>query len=594
MADLTFAPAQMLFEFGITAPRLGGGKRTFGITRMETEWSMAAVSPSTDTTWTAVLLDRTTGHRLCQVPALAVDKIEETLNAAEKVTLKLPVGGDPEGSLAYSHIAGHDYPELQLWRGNHLWSWAVITDDDGNPNLATVQAQGALWYFDRRMFGAVPRTNLLDNGDFSQGWDNWWLLRTELIGGLFPGWATVGPTDFTISPTPHLPGTNQSGQLYSTTDDFDSFILAVQLATVTAPGQQGDPNAPGLTCSMTGWVWLDPGFQIEDTVEETLMLIASYPTDHTGFPDAFYTDPINVGRYDWDPTFPTGQWVRVLTEVTIPAGETQVIVGRISVPNGAPFHFAECELLIDGATNYTQADAAQVACDNIEYAQTAPTKQNLGINAIPTPTGILITRSYPDSQHDVIGRINTEMCSDGYGDQWISATAIQRTYQFAPRKGAYKPSMRLISTGDAGSNCTITARPWAGSSGATEIIAQGSGSSFDRDERSATAPDVLLLEDLLTAPPELDTGTLEARAVEELRILSNPTTLTVVCPTGAVQTAGLVIGDSTDVQDISTTVMADGSTLTVVNASGRYRVTGKSTSPKDDQATFTMTAWAEP
>lgn len=587
MATITADPLQFLTDLTVNVnARAVGVIRTARALTFETDVGVTIAPAASDDVWSAVLIDRPTGDRVCQVPIQSLGTITETLNAAEQIPLSLVWDGDEQSARALAEINARKFPELQVRRGRRVWSWGVITDTDTDLATDRRQALGPLAYFDHRLFGPVPRTNLIVNGDFTgrigdeignagplAGWQ-------QKAYGVLGGTGTPPPGSFEVVTDPVIPGTNQSAHLVYNSGAFT--LKLSQVVRVTAPA------STDYTIALSAFVRIDAHGNMGGGNDALEITTGDQFTDLGGGGSG---TPTTVGAT----VTAFGRWEYVFVTVTVSAGTTmQIEAALLGFAAQNDTYFGRVELLNETTGEiYTQMDAADLACAIVAYAQDpAKTKQDLGIGQQSEQTGVLLDRSFPDAQRDNVGGVLAQMCSGGYIDQWITATSAERTYHASARKGSYKPGMRLISTPDV-HNCMVKRYTFQGSSGASEVIGQA-GSGFPVDESSATnldAFDGLLMENVYTAPPEVDAQDLFVAVDEQIRAQSSPTQLTVTVPAGAPHIDGLVLGDSTDVYVLRSQHLQDGTMLTILEISDRYRVTQKLTDPGSDTAEFVLDVW---
>lgn len=565
MTTLTAAPLTFAIDLELTAPAPGGKTiKALPVTfRMDVGLdSLQASSAAPE--WTAAIVDQD-GVRVCQLPIACVGPITERLNAAESVRLSVPINGDTACATTAAAICdeAHRFRSVIVWKNGRVKFRGRITDWNRKRSISA-EANGPLWEFDRRVVGAAQTTNDLTNGSFARGFYGWQILRGNLIAGLYPGYITPDPGQFLATRAEGGPVV----RLWGTGNTDQQFLFIAQNHTYTAP-----PDRP-LPIVLVAEVKFASPIPIEHVFDDTLLLLARFPTSHSGFPLGYYTDPIEQSITTWQEQMPADTWIRLTCHIEIPPGQTQVVVARLGSTNGPKTYFRNARLRSQQAIYYRATDPSVIACGLIDHAQdTAYDKSDLGITTTALPTEFLVDREYNHEDHEVIGRATAQLCSDGYIDEWIVQTRTTRTYYAGPRKGSYKPSMRLVCVNGAG-NCVPEDHAFAGSSAASSVIGQGVGSSFDRDEASAIDTggfDGLVLEDVWVAPPEVTQADLPTATTEALVKRLHPETVKVTTRPGTAHDDALHIGDSTDVY------LFDDQAGALID--GRMRVLEKETSP---------------
>ena len=121
-----------------------------------------------------VVIVDSTGARYAELENANVSNVHWELNGDHTLSFSLP-STDPK--VIECQVAGR---EVQLWKSKSLIWWGVIVRMSSKVTTTDIQAVGLAWYFKKRVFGPIPGTNLLTNGDFELGTKNW---SAESVGG---------------------------------------------------------------------------------------------------------------------------------------------------------------------------------------------------------------------------------------------------------------------------------------------------------------------------------------------------------------------------------------------------------------------------
>lgn len=468
-----------------------------------------------------------------------IGPIIDELNGAGGVTITLPTT-HPDADLM---LPGR---EVQILDGSDVVFWGPIVRPQARLRESSWQCQGLLWYFQHRYFGTADRANLLLNGDFEAGEDDWTFEE-----GVSHSIET--------NPTWVLEGT-QSLELNGSTADHIEH--AQQIYT---PAVQYHPLGDAVT--VAAWVFIPSVGYLGGALDDRGLVAVRRALDGTA---------IDVQIAEISDDTPKDEWVQLEVVVAGVRIDDTVEV-RLYPPHGTGF-FDLVTLTLMESLHFGGADVGDIIAGIVDYAQDngpfVHGKSDLNITAAADTTGKIVTRTYLFSEHRNIAESIEELVRQGYVDIGFELTTTTRTLRaYAPHKGT-----AFGTTMDLAANLADFTWAWDGERAASSVVVLGPGDGPDRPEGSATDPSFLgglTVELIESAPEDVTIGELDAWAGETLSVAKAPEILEVTTMP-------------------ATAVPATGDTVTVAISHGwldidaDYRVARREVDPYTGQATLTL------
>jgi hypothetical protein len=434
--------------------------------------------------------------------------------------------------------------EAQVWWEDVLLSWGPMLRPSVNEDTITVRGAGAPWYLSRRHVGKASRDNQLTNAGFESGLSGWNINKTKyFLDFQSPpaGEATVGLSvnakegtrvleiDATMVEDPV-----GSGQKWGDVFAWQELVI--------------DGGVRGTTVTLAGWVWVDTilaGFDDFEPHRFGLVLTrletdwrtnnawqTANPASNTwGGVRAFYTDNLEVQTARIDENTPSDRWHRLETSITVPPGETQSVICRLSGISGTVF-WDRITATLDTAFEAYDTDQADIVCDLVEHAQDpAFDKNDVNLTCESPTTGVYRDLVSLHSQHANIWNL-----IDGYpgmrdgldvGVRYTPTDRVVTTHY--PTKGRYQAGLALQLGRNVSSYRWV---PFDANAATSSVVVLGDGAGSDREETSAiddTAfPDGLILETVQAVSADTPVEELDEIAAEAATTLKNPQTLEIV------------------------------------------------------------------
>ena len=429
--------------------------------------------------------------------------------------------------------------EAQVWWEDVLLSWGPMLRPSVNENTITVRGAGAPWYLSRRHVGKASRDNQLVNPGFETNLSGWNINKTEYFldyQSLPAGEATVGfsvnakegdrvlQIDATMVEDPV-----GSGQKWGDVFAWQELVIA-----------GGDR---GSTVTLVGWAWVDKIIEAFDDYEPHRfgLVLTRLETDWRtnnawgggtwGGTRAFYTDNIEVKSARIDENTPTDRWVRLETSITVPPGETQSVICRLSGISGT-IYWDRTSATLDSAFEAYDDDQADIVCDLVTHAQ-APAfdKNDVNLTCESPSTGVIRDLVAFHSEHGNIWNLisNYTNLYEGLdiGVRYTPTDRVLTTHY--PIKGAYRAGLHLQLGRNVSSYRWV---PFDAEAATSSMIILGNGSGSDREETSVVDdtlfPDDLILETVQSVSTDTPVEELDEIANETIETLKNPQTLEIV------------------------------------------------------------------
>lgn len=468
-----------------------------------------------------------------------IGPIIDELNGAGGVTITLPTT-HPDADLM---LPGR---EVQVLDGTTVVFWGPIVRPQANLTESTWQCQGLLWYFQHRYFGTADRQNLLLNGDFEAGEDDW-----TFEAGVSHSIET--DPDFVLEGS-------QSLELNGTTEDHVEHAQQIYTPT-TSYHPLGD------AVTVSAWVFIPSVGYLGPALDSRGLVVVRRALDGTA---------IDVQIAEIDDDSPKDEWFQL--EVVVPGVRVDDTVEvRLYPPHGTAF-FDLVTLTLMESLHFPANDVATVIEGIVAYAQDLGTfthgKSDLNIAVSADTTSKTVTRTYLFSEHRNIADAIDEFVRQGVIDIGFEYTATTRTFRaYYPAKGTTFGTALDLAT-----NLASFTWSWDGERAASAVVVLGPGDGPDRPEGSATDPSFLgglTVEIIESAPDDVTIGELDDWAAETLAIAKAPEILEVTTMPG---TATPATGDTVAV------VISHG----WVDIDADYRVARREVDPYTGQARLTL------
>lgn len=468
------------------------------------------------------------GTRICSLDNAVITNLTWDLNGPGLIEFDLPAD---DAKIADIDVAER---EVQVWEGPDIIHWGVVVRGSEEGQVVHFQCPGLPWYFTRRVVG-TGETNMILNGGFEAGNDYW------VVGayGLEPAASRI-PSAWTAYTTPSRSISGSRSLFMSCTNAVVYGIFSYQfffwnVDPATSP--EGD------TWNIVAWVYVPAGatgrlvsygdntptgytgvtLTRHSTTEFVNVVIPGLPT--VALPKVIETVTLPIGD-----DFPKDTWVRMeapLVQPVVP-GTTEWIQVTLGTPIGSVF-YDEVSLVRNERLYFNNVDQATIVKAVVEHAQdTSIGKSDLRIETRCPPTGVLRTRIYEYSNHELISDLIDEWPQLFNGIDWsIEITGTTRTFvTYYPMKGARKPKQALV----LGKNIASLSIDKDGTQTANSIIVMADGGSGAGQEEAlaidpASLEDGLTLEKVYNATPGSAINSLQAQADRGLRRYRNPVTM---------------------------------------------------------------------
>jgi hypothetical protein len=427
--------------------------------------------------------------------------------------------------------------EIQIWRNGILQWWGPIVRPQAGLHETTWQCAGLLWYFEHRFMGRADRTNVLLNGDFEAGEDDW---------------TFVGVTHSIDDPGAPFDGT-QSLELEGGAVDHNTYATQTWAhGGVTPPGWPGD--------YMTGsaWVYVPAADYLGGAREDRGLLLIHY--DASG-------NVVDARTAIIDDDTVKDEWIPLEAGVAnVKAGETVEV--RLYPPHGVAFFdlvtltFMESLPFGGYLSSDPPADFTDIMTGIVNYAQDrAPFdfdhgKSDLNIVTAGDPTGDGLKIAYQFAEHRNVLDAIMEYVRQGVADISIEVTATTRTFTVWP-KSTDSRTPKLGKGATYGTTLELDVNvadftwSWDLEQAASSVVLLGPGDGPDRPEGGATDTSLLggafTMEIVEQAADDITVGHLDERADERLKVAARPEILEVTTLPGAGVIGNLAVGDTVTV-----------------------------------------------
>jgi hypothetical protein len=523
------------------------------------------------------------GNRYADLEQVDLSNITWELNGIHTADFTLPLN-DPKAV----HLKTPER-EVQIWRGNRLLTWMVITSMWVEGATIRVQCKGLRWYFSRRFFGKADRTNYVKNGSFEQGlayWDFFYNVLEPQANLTHSNYTASISTAKTVVGSKSLKITDQNATPQFGISATQVFIMTVDDAI--------DPE--GTIWTLAVWVYVED-FQSSDrragvTIQRSSTTQTVTITRPGGTPTV-YPKVISATRIPIDEDTPKGVWTRMEIEMTQPFRNDQpeFVLVRITSPKGI-IYIDEVTLTAAEKTSFYDKDQALIVKGIVDHCQdTNYGKSSLNMQTNTPLTGIIRTREYWHSEHQVCADALNEFHSLYQGvDSEITVTPTTRTYTtYYPRKGIHRPDTVL----EHGKNIAAYSVEYSGEETANSVVVLGDGEGSDREEGGAidnTSLGGLILEKVYNATPGSHIKTLDQQAQRGVERFKKPVVIpqiTTYDNRGDLLET-LQVGDVVPVR-IQQKINVDGEWVDgFVQINEDYRIMAISLDPKADQILFTI------
>lgn len=475
-----------------------------------------------------------------------IGPIIDELNGVGGVTITLPTTHED----AELMLPGR---EVQIVYDNEVVFWGPIVRPQAGLRESTWQCQGPLWYFQHRYFGTADRANLILNGDFEDGEDDWTFEE-----GVSHSIET--------NPTWVLEGT-QSLELNGSTADHIEH--AQQIYT---PVVQYHPLGDAVTVS--AWVFIPSVGYLGGALDDRGLVVVRRALDGTA---------IDVQIAEIGDDTAKDEWVQL--EVVVPSVRVDDTVEvRLYPPHGTGF-FDLVTLTLMESLHFGGDDVGAIINGIVEYAQDLNPafthgKSDLNITADADTTGKIVTRTYLFSEHRNIAEAIEEFVRQGAVDIGFELTTTTRTLRVYNSVDAATGKGTAFATAlDLATNLADFSWAWDGERAATSVVVLGPGDGPDRPEGGAADTGFLgglTLELVESAPEDVTIGELDDWAGETLGVAKAPEIVEVTTMPG-------------------TPIPATGDTVTLFIVHGwlnvganTYRVARREVDPYTGQARLTL------
>ncbi len=551
--------AAVAFPGAASLTPTGAVKVDGGPLRFEARGSLAVQTRIIGDKYRVVVVG-TDGTRYAELDKALLGPASWESNAAGAFEFGLP-SDDPKGAKVLPIER-----EVQLWKGDTLLWGGPIVRPSANSADSGFQCATPEWYFSRRNFGKADRTNYVPNGDFEDGLAGW---TTGVDNPLEP-YANRNPIYWTARTASDRVITGVRSlyleQLASGVPKYGvsaGQVFAWEVDPVASP--DGDVWTLVAYCYIPSASWRGPNLL------RAGLQLARYSTTETvtfapegGGASVTYPLGIEGAVASIDDLTPRDKWVRMSVSMEQrPTGDPELVQVSLKCPDGA-IYWDRVSLTLEESSRFYGTDQAQIAEGIVQHLQDpAYGKSDLGIGTRCEPTGVVRDRVYVHSEHGNGFQALSEFpeLDDGM-DFSIEVTPDSKTFvTHFPDRGNDRSSIVL----EYGRNVEDFTWAWDGQAAANSVITLGSGDGSSREEGfaiDATLFAGVTVEDVYVAPGFDAPGaieTLDNRATERLRVVSDPEILELVTNENAVPLIGVLgIGDRVTVRIHRGPVQIDG------------------------------------
>lgn len=465
-----------------------------------------------------LVLVQPNGERIAELESAVVESVTWALN--EHGSIEFSMGqADPKIS------AVGPMSEVQLWRGNMLMFWGVVTRVLATGGEVRFTVEGLTWYFSRRHFGKADRTNYLDNGDFEAGLDGWGVGHYSPLEPL----AGRDPSNWLAGVSGEKVLTGSRALRLEQPDVFPLLPRYGVAASLNFLWEVPD-GAESELWSLVGYAFIPSASFVNANGSNLGMRLARFSTTDTieifpedGGPSQIFPAPIEETMVRLDADTPQDRWVRFSIDMEQPptGGVPEFVQVALGAPVGVVF-WDRISLTLQEATRFRDEDQASIVAGIVEHLQDSDySKSDLLIETETPPTGVRRDRTYVHSDHPngwAAIQSFTQL-RDGM-DVSMEVTPTRRTLTtHYPEKGR-----RLDLILEEGRN--VASYTWAfdGQALASQVIVLGTGDGSAREEGWASEDSWfgVSLEEIVTAEDGTAIETLDDLAAERLRLVAFP------------------------------------------------------------------------
>lgn len=510
-----------------------------------------------------------------------VTGVNEELNGMGGFTFTMPTVDDK------AHHVKMVEREAQVWRGDQLIAWGVITRVQADQDVMNVQVAGLRWYFTRRVFGKVDRDNHFKNGSFEHGLNHW-----EFDYSTIESEATMSGVTVEVIKNQGQGGTRVL-KMTQPSDAAPIHAFSARQKILHTITEDMDPDGNQWTAVV--WVKIDKDTYRGPHIDGTTVNLQRFSTTETieicredGGGCAMYPKLIESIAVPIDFETPKNTWTRVELSLVedFEVGVTEYIQVMVDCPRGE-IMVDEVALVMDEKSAFIDVDQSRIVKGIVEHAQDIDYgKSDLNIDTSCPLTGVNRTRRYFHAEHQIIAEALDEFPTlwDGI-DTHMEITPDKRTFTtYYKRKGSRRGNHVL----EMGRNIETFSVAYDGEQIANSIYILGDGEGADREEGGARSGQDgepvtlggLILEKAYNARPNTKVRTLDAQALMGLKRYQEP----VVIPSVTTyEGAGRLIG-----------VLNVGDTVPLridwgyIQVNDDYRIIAWHLDPETERITYTL------
>ncbi len=525
-------------DFGVATP--GGITRPGPLVDFSLDLTISVpVFPSeTDTEWTIRLTDQD-GELVAMLPTASWSGVTFRLNEPRTLDGFAIPATDPAVS---SYLTDGTIHEFQVYRGKQLIFFGPISRPRYQRGMFHVDAADPLSYLSRRVVGD-EQTNELADPDFEEypwlgsysSWGDWYIHKKSHDSGT-P--ATVSYAEFKPVSDPVITNADRSLQLHNSAENDEVFLSLLQSGDLTA----GEFD---LEVTFVCYVQLGAAPSGYTATQGHGIALGMYSGSLSDYQSAVWPTPLGMQTDGpiWEQTstaaidpaeFPRQTWERIQTSVTVPAGETRLVVAEIACPDGETLNVAQRPRLITSeGLEYRNNHIGWVIDGLVDHAQDAVFNKsdlNLTVYGHSLQVGPKIDRAYPYAEHQNVWQAVSEFTRETVDVHCRTQPTVRYIDISYPQYGRYKQHSRF-EVRPKGGNCELVEWVMDTDRGSSRSIWYGAGSGIGRDVDYSTAPSAhggVTLETVEYTDPLTTLGNvmLEDIAEEALSTLANPEILT--------------------------------------------------------------------
>lgn len=539
------------------APAVG---ETFTRAELSADVRLRAGVASRGTDRRVVVVDNQ-GGVIAELEQADVGDLEETLNQWETTSITLPIN-DPK----IAKLTDKKLREVQVWIGDRLELWGPVTRPAITDAGLSFPVNGALWHLSRRFVGSASTINRLLNSDFGADFAHWRQLQSANFLDFMPiGYGAVG---IVTSPARKGARSIKITTVYDPSHPgYGQVSLSQEVAVAAGPA--------GLRATLTVWAYVpEADFRSYGPEKRRGVVIYRMPSDYRtdnfftrtggvnswGGARAYYTDFLEYGIGIIGETTPFDQWVKLTASVDVPPNATEIVGVSLQGVEGINY-FSKPRLSFSDGLEEVNVDQAEIVEALVAHAQDpAFDKSDVNIGTAFNPTGVVRTLVAPYAEHASIWGLiaGYTKLADGI-DLSTRYTAHRRELiVHHPMRGSRRPELALQS----GKNVATFKVVPDGEAASTSVIALGAGNADTREQGfyfdASDYADEVTLEEVLTAPPEIEDDDLDGFARAEWDSVVDPEIVEVTTYPGTDLVFRLELGDTLPVRLESDDVLITG------------------------------------